>query len=49
MCKRNLIHTGEILQEEFLAPMGISQTRLALDLHVPAPPQSFDEGELVYE
>ena len=24
-------------QEEFLAPLGISQTRLALDLHVPAP------------
>ena len=22
---------------EFLAPLGISQTRLALDLHVPAP------------
>ena len=34
---RNLIHPGEILQEEFLAPLSISQTRLALDLHVPAP------------
>ena len=34
---KNLIHPGEILQEEFLAPLGISQTRLALDLHVPAP------------
>ena len=37
MRNRNLIHPGEILQEEFLAPLGISQTRLALDLHVPAP------------
>ena len=37
MRTRNLIHPGEILQEEFLAPLGISQTRLALDLHVPAP------------
>ena len=37
MRNRNLIHPGEILQEEFLLPLGISQTRLALDLHVPAP------------
>lgn len=37
MRNRNLIHPGEILQEEFLAPLGISQTRLAMDLHVPAP------------
>ena len=37
MRNKNLIHPGEILQEEFLAPLGISQTRLALDLHVPAP------------
>ena len=37
MRTKNLIHPGEILQEEFLAPLGISQTRLALDLHVPAP------------
>ncbi len=34
---KNLIHPGEILQEEFLVPLGISQTRLAQDLHVPAP------------
>jgi addiction module HigA family antidote len=34
---KNLIHPGEILKEEFLDPMGISQNRLALDLHVPAP------------
>ena len=29
------IHPGEILQEEFLAPMGISQYRLAKDTSVP--------------
>jgi len=29
------IHPGEILLEEFLKPMGISQNRLALDLGVP--------------
>ena len=37
MRSKNLIHSGEILKEEFLVPLGISQTRLALDLHVPAP------------
>ena len=37
MRTKNLIHPGEILQEEFLKPLGISQTSLALDLHVPAP------------
>ena len=31
MRNRNLIHPGEILQEEFLAPLGISQTRLERD------------------
>ena len=31
------IHPGEILQEEFLRPMGISAHALALALHVPAP------------
>ncbi len=30
------IHPGEVLQEEFLKPMGLSQNRLALDLGVPA-------------
>ena len=30
------IHSGEILQEEFLKPMGISQYRLARDIGVPA-------------
>lgn len=29
------IHPGEILFEEFLQPMGISQYRLAKDIHVP--------------
>ena len=30
------LHPGEILQEEFLKPMGLSQNRLALALRVPA-------------
>ena len=30
------IHSGEILLEEFLRPMGISQYRLAKDINVPA-------------
>lgn len=30
------IHPGEILLEEFLKPMGISQYRLAKDMSVPA-------------
>jgi addiction module HigA family antidote len=30
------IHPGEILWEEFLKPMGISQYRLARDISVPA-------------
>ena len=32
---KNIIHPGEILHEEFLKPMGISQNRLALCLRVP--------------
>lgn len=38
MTKRSLppIHPGEILMEEFLKPMGISQYRLAKDINVPA-------------
>jgi addiction module HigA family antidote len=32
----NPIHPGEILLEEFLEPMGISQYRLAKDIAVPA-------------
>ena len=30
------IHPGEILLEEFLKPMDISQNRLAIDIRVPA-------------
>ncbi len=30
------IHPGEILLEEFLMPMGISQYKLARDINVPA-------------
>ena len=33
--KRAPIHPGEILLEEFLKPLGISQYRLALDISVP--------------
>ena len=29
-------HPGEMLKEEFLAPLSISQNQLALDIHVPA-------------
>ena len=30
------VHPGEVLQEEFLGPMSLSQNRLAAALHVPA-------------
>jgi len=30
------IHPGEILMEEFLKPLGLSQYKLAKDIHVPA-------------
>ena len=30
------LHPGEILNEEFLLPLGLSQNRLALDIRVPA-------------
>ncbi len=30
------LHPGEILLEEFLKPMGISQNHLAMDIRVPA-------------
>jgi addiction module HigA family antidote len=38
MNKRKIdpIHPGEILLEEFLKPMKLSQNRVALDMHVPA-------------
>lgn len=29
------IHPGEILQEDFMKPFGLSMTKLALHLHVP--------------
>jgi len=32
--KLNPVHPGEVLLEEFLKPMGLSQTRLALDIGV---------------
>jgi len=37
MSKRDFppIHPGEILREEFLIPLGISQYRLAKEIHVP--------------
>ena len=31
----HLVHPGEVLLEEFLKPMGLSQNRLALDIGVP--------------
>jgi addiction module HigA family antidote len=34
--KLNPIHPGEILMEEFLTPMNLSQNRLAIALGVPA-------------
>ena len=39
MMKRRKIeplHPGEVLQKEFLEPMGLSQNKLAMALHVPA-------------
>jgi addiction module HigA family antidote len=32
----NPVHPGEVLLEEFLKPMGISQNKLALSIRVPA-------------
>ena len=34
--KLHPVHPGEVLLEEFLKPMGISQNRLALNIGVPA-------------
>jgi addiction module HigA family antidote len=34
--KLTTVHPGEVLLEEFLKPMGLSQNRLALDIRVPA-------------
>jgi addiction module HigA family antidote len=33
--KMSPLHPGEILLEDFLKPMGLSQNRLALDIRVP--------------
>ena len=38
------IHPGEILQEEFLKPLRVSQYRLAKDIHVP--PRRINESVL---
>ncbi len=35
MRTENLIHPGEILREEFMIPMGISQSKLAIELRIP--------------
>ncbi|HUR36912.1 MAG TPA: HigA family addiction module antitoxin [Terriglobales bacterium] len=29
------VHPGEVLREDFMGPLGLSQNRLALELHVP--------------
>jgi addiction module HigA family antidote len=34
--KLHPVHPGEVLMEEFLKPMGLSQNRLALNIGVPA-------------
>lgn len=34
--KMEPLHPGEILNEEFLKPLGFSQNKLAMALHVPA-------------
>jgi antitoxin HigA-1 len=38
MTKKKLtpIHPGEVLQQEFIEPMGMTQNKLAMELHVPA-------------
>ena len=36
MSERIIIHPGEILLEEFLKPMDLSQNHLAIAIHVPA-------------
>jgi addiction module HigA family antidote len=38
MIKKKLtpIHPGEVLQQEFIEPMGMTQNKLAMELHVPA-------------
>jgi addiction module HigA family antidote len=38
MSTKNLspVHPGDILQNEFISPMGLTQNKLAIALHVPA-------------
>ena len=38
MCEESIhsVHPGEILLKEFLVPLGMSQNKLALAIHVPA-------------
>ena len=36
MAKLTPVHPGEILSEEFLAPLGLSNNKLAIDLGIPA-------------
>lgn len=31
------VHPGEVLKEEFLDPLDLSQNKLAMSIHVPAP------------
>ena len=45
MRTENLIHPGEILREEFLIPLHISQNKLAIELRIPAT----RVGEIVHE
>jgi addiction module HigA family antidote len=33
--KRRSVHPGEILREEFMAPLKLSMNRMAMDLRVP--------------
>ena len=37
MARLKPIHPGEILREEFMAPLGLNPNRLSLSLRVPAP------------
>jgi len=37
MARLKPIHPGEILREEFMAPLDLNANKLALALHVPAP------------
>jgi addiction module HigA family antidote len=37
MARLKPIHPGEVLREEFMAPLHLTGNKLALALHVPAP------------